>query len=84
MPRGAYFTTRLYKMIYRMINTFLEVWFQNLDAWLGFYVRMPDLEHKVALIEATKEMMNGFLTTIEELETEALFQLRQEEAKQPE
>jgi hypothetical protein len=65
-------------MIYRMINTFLEVWFQNLDAWLKFYERMPDLEHKVALIQATREMMNGFLESIEILETEALFLLDSE------
>jgi hypothetical protein len=61
-----------------MINTFLEVWFQNLDAWLKFYERMPDLEHKVALIQATREMMNGFLESIEILETEALFLLDSE------
>lgn len=62
-------------MIYRMINQFLEIWFQNLDAWLAFYRQMPDLEHKVALIQATREMMRGFLDSIETLETEALFEL---------
>jgi hypothetical protein len=39
---------------------------------------MPDLEHKVALIQATREMMNGFLESIEILETEALFLLDSE------
>lgn len=50
-----------------------------------FYGRMPDLEHKVALIQATREMMQGFLDSMEELETDALYQLREnEEFKQPE
>lgn len=69
-------------MIYRVINQFLEMWFQSLDSWLMFYVRMPDLQHKVALIQATREMMNGFLDTIETLEQEALFELRSEESKE--
>lgn len=51
-----------------MINQFLEIWFQNLDAWLMFYARMPDIEHKVAFVLATKEMMNGFLEALEEIE----------------
>jgi len=39
---------------------------------------MPDLEHKVALIQATREMMNSFLDNLETLETEALFLLNEE------
>lgn len=69
-------------MIYRTVNQFLEVWFQCLDAWLQFYQRMPDLEHKVILIQATREMMNGFLDSIAEIESDALNQLG--ETKQPE
>lgn len=71
-------------MIYRIINQFLESWFQSLDAWLMFYIRMQDLEHKIALIQSTREMMEGFLSTIEELETEALLNLPPiEEEKTP-
>jgi len=70
-------------MIYRVINQFLETWFQSLDAWLMFYQRMPDLEHKVALIEATRQMMLGFLDTIEQLEcdpTSNLFTITEEKS----
>lgn len=45
-----------------------------------FYHRMPDLEHKVALIQATREMMTGFLDALEEIETDAMNNL--EESKQ--
>lgn len=55
-----------------MVNQFLEVWFQNLDAWLMFYLRMPDDEHRLAFILATREMMLGFLDAIEAIETDAL------------
>lgn len=65
-------------MIYRTVNQFLEIWFQNLDSWLAFYNRMPDIEHKIALIQATREMMSGFLDALEELETDALYQLEGE------
>jgi len=68
-------------MIYRMVNQFLEIWFQNLDAWLMFYMRMPDLEHKMALIAATREMMEGFLSTLEELEIDPISDLNVEESK---
>lgn len=37
-----------------------------------FYLRMPDWEHQVVLIESTREMMLGFLSTLEELECEPL------------
>lgn len=59
-------------MIYRMINQFLEIWFQNLDAWVMFYRRLPDDEHKMSFILATKEMMEGFLDTLEEIEFEPM------------
>lgn len=68
-------------MIYRMVNQFLEIWFQNLDSWLMFYLRCPDIEHKQALIEATKEMMLGFLDAIEQIETEPLNNLDLGETK---
>jgi len=64
-----------------MVNQFLEIWFQNLDAWLMFYMRMPDLEHKMALIAATREMMEGFLSTLEELEIDPISDLNVEESK---
>jgi hypothetical protein len=54
-----------------MINQFLEIWFQNLDAWIGFYLRMPDDEHRLAFIIATREMMVDFLQQIEEIELDA-------------
>lgn len=68
-------------MIYRMINQFLEIWFQNLDSWVMFYRRMPDDEHRMALIQATREMMQGFLDAIEEIELDALNNLPTEESK---
>jgi len=68
-------------MIYRMINQFLEIWFQNLDSWIAFYERMPDEEHKMSFIFATREMMLSFLDTLEMLETEPLNNLPLEEEK---
>lgn len=65
-----------------MVNQFLEIWFQNLDSWLMFYIRCPDIEHKTALIEATKEMMMGFLDAIESIETEPLNNMELGEEKQ--
>jgi len=62
-------------MIYRMINQFLEIWFQNLDSWIGFYMRMPDDEHKMAFIASTREMMLGFLEALEEIECDPLSNL---------
>lgn len=67
--------------MYRMVNHFLEVWFQNMDSWIAFYVRQPDLEHKLILIQSTREMLIGFLASIEEMESEAMFMLRDEEEK---
>lgn len=55
-----------------MVNQFLEIWFQNLDSWLMFYGRMPDDEHRLAFILATREMMQGFLDAIEAIEIDAL------------
>lgn len=73
-------------MIFRMVNQFLEIWFQNLDAWIMYYQRMPDDEHKMAFIAATREMMEGFLSALEEIETDPLNNLpfMDEETKQPE
>lgn len=59
-------------MIYRMVNQFLEIWFQQLDAWIRFYERLPDAEHRMIFIISTREMMQGFLDTLEILETEPL------------
>lgn len=61
--------------IYRTVNQFLEIWFQHLDAWSHFYARLESFEQRMIFVEATKEMMHSFISTLESLdiiETEAL------------
>lgn len=59
-------------MLLSDIQTFLDIWFQHIDAWLQLYTNMPNIEDKVILIEATREMVQGFLDALEAIETEPL------------
>lgn len=61
-----------------MVDQFLEIWFQNLDSWLMLYRQMPDDEHRLAFILATREMLLGFLDAIEAIEIDALNNLPEE------
>lgn len=71
-------------MLYRMTNNFLEVWFQQLDAWVMFYHRLPDDEHRLAMVQHTRELLSTFMDYMEEWECDALNNLRTEEKKEDE
>lgn len=59
-------------MLLSDVQQFLDIWFQHIDAWLQLYSSMPDIEDKVVLIEATREMVQGFLDALETIETDPL------------